>query len=261
MTHPLVAAICNQKGGVGKTTETFHLARAAARAGRRTLVIDADPQGNLTTVLSAEALPQDSVGLADVLSARSQEGISDVTVPSVWEGVDLVPTVGSTLELVRDELVIAGPGREARLRSAIETVGEKYDLILIDCPPSLDQLTINALAAADLVVVVSESKLLSAEGIAKLTRTVETVRAHYAPTLRIAGVVINKHEDRTVGGREWFEQIAGAFPLIEPAVPKRAAIADALEAASGLDQWPSRRADELAAIYDQHLATIEGAKP
>lgn len=254
-----VVAICNQKGGVGKTTEVFHLARAAFLADRRVLVIDADPQGSITTVLSAETLPADTVGLADVLSDRTEETLSDVITGTIWAGVDLAPTVGSTLESVRDELVVAGPGREARMRSAIEAVRSNYDLVLIDCPPSLDQLTVNALTASDLAVVVSKSKLLSAEGIARLLQTIETVRTHYAPGLKIGGVVINEHEEHTIAGREWREQIAEAMPLLEPVVPKAVALADALESATGLDEWPSRRAPGLATIYTQHLRAIEGA--
>ena len=111
-------AICNQKGGVGKSTTTFHLARAGVRKHLRVLVIDMDPQGNITVAIAKEPLAEDTPGVADALSARTRDTLADVIVPSVWLGADLAPTVGEALAFVRDELVIAGAGREGRLRDA-----------------------------------------------------------------------------------------------------------------------------------------------
>ena len=115
-----ILALCNQKGGVGKSTTTFHLARAAVQAGRRVLVVDLDPQGNLTTSIAAETVDDDQAQLADALSSRAPETLRDVIVPGLWPGLDLVPTAGVTLGAVRDELVIAGAGRESRLREALQ---------------------------------------------------------------------------------------------------------------------------------------------
>ncbi|RLV51390.1 ParA family protein, partial [Aeromicrobium phragmitis] len=112
-----------------------------------------------------------------------------------------VPTSGIALGYVRDELVIAGAGREGRIREALEDVSEDYDLILIDCAPSLDQLTINGLTAAHGVIVVTHSRLWSANGLAQLLQTITSVREHYNATLRVAGIIVNQHEDSTVGGR------------------------------------------------------------
>ena len=128
--------------GVGKSTTTFHLARAAVLRGQRVLVVDNDPQGNLTAGAAAESVEEDQAGLADALSSRAPETIRDVIVRGVWPGLDVVPTSGVTLGYVRDELVIAGAGREGRLREALATVAADYDLILIDCAPSrfLDEL-------------------------------------------------------------------------------------------------------------------------
>src|SRR5699024_5315771 len=102
-----VLAFCNQKGGVGKSTTTFHLARAAALQGLRVLIVDADPQGNISAAAAAEVVKEDQAGLADVLSAHAPDVVADVIVPSIWKGVDIVPTSGETLGSVRDELVIA----------------------------------------------------------------------------------------------------------------------------------------------------------
>lgn len=260
-----ILAFCNQKGGVGKSTTTFHLARAAVRKGRRVLVVDLDPQGNLTSVAAAEPVGEDQAGLADALSARASETIRDVIVPGIWPGLDVVPTSGETLGYVRDELVIAGAGREGRLRDALTGVADDYDLILIDCAPSLDQLTINGLSAADGVVIVTQSKLWSANGLAHLLTTIDSVRQYYNPRLAVAGIVVNQHEEQTVGGRYWRDELTDAaaarsLTVLSPPIPKRAAIADATEAARGLDEWGTGDAAALSSIYDQYLTELEGVR-
>ena len=258
-----IIATCNQKGGVGKTNTTFHLARAAVNAGRRTLLIDADPQGNLSDVAVPE-LERDQPSLADVLTERSSDGIADVAVPGAWDGLTVVPSVGSGLVPVRDELIIAGPGRESRLRDALALVAEDYDLVLIDCAPSLDQLTVNALTAADGVAVVTEASLFSTNGLAQLMRTVTTVREHYNRALRVAGIIVNRYDSRERGVRAAMDDLtAGAaahqLEILEPHVPKRAAIRDAMEAGAGLDQDRRAEVRELADLYAAHLRTLEGA--
>ena len=260
-----IVAVCNQKGGIGKTTTTFHLARAAVRAGRRVLVVDLDPQGNLTSVAAAEEVPDDQVGLADALSDSTPDALRDVLVAGVWPGLDVVPTSGATLGSVRDELVIAGAGREGRLRQALAEVAEDYDLILIDCAPSLDQLTINGLTAADRAVVITHSKLFSSNGLGQLLSTVEAVRAHYNASLRVAGVLINQHEEQTVSGRTWGEELHAAceargLRVLDPPVPKRVVVSDAIEAARGLDEWGSAEATALSGLYSGHLTTLEGVR-
>lgn len=258
-----IVAICNQKGGVGKTTTTFHLARAAVAAGRRTLLIDADPQGNLSSVTVPD-LERDQPSLADVLSDRSDDGLADIIVPGAWEGLSVAPSTGSGLVAVRDELVIAGAGRESRLRNALGAVHDSYDLVLIDCAPALDQLTVNALTAAHGAAVVTEASLFSTDGLAQLIRTITTVRQHYNAALEIAGIIVNRYDARERGVRAAMDELAeGAtahnLSLLEPHVPKRAAIRDAIESGTGLDQARSAEVRDLAAIYTAHLHSIEGA--
>ena len=260
-----ILALCNQKGGVGKSTTAFHLSRAAVLRGLRVLLVDLDPQGNITSTAAAEGVPDDQAGLADALSARADETIRDVIVPGVWPGLDVVPTSGETLGYVRDELVIAGAGREGRLREALADVLDDYDLILIDCAPSLDQLTINGLTAAHGVVIVTHSKQWSLSGLAQLLNTIESVRQYYNPLLRICGVIVNQHEEQTIGGRYWLEELHTAaqergLSVRAPPIPKRVAIADATEAARGLDEWGTTDAAALGAIYADHLKTLEGAQ-
>lgn len=261
-----IYALCNQKGGVGKSTTAFHLARAAVLRGLRVLLVDADPQGNLTSVAASDQAAEDQVGLADVLSARAEETLRDVVVPGIWPGLDLVPTTGAELGWVRDELVGAQAGREARLREALVDVRDDYDLILVDCAPSLDQLTINGMTAADAVLVVTQSKLLSVNGLAQLLDTIDSVRQYYNPGLQVAGVIVNQHEDRTRAGRHWLEVLNEAtkergLPVLQPPVPKRVVISDATEVAQGLDQIGSAESAALAAIYADYLTVLLEGEP
>lgn len=258
---PRILATANQKGGVGKSTTTVHLARAGVRAGHRVLIVDADPQGSLTSLAAAETLDETHAGLADVLSGRSEATAADVIVAGVWDGLDVLPTSGTALGTVRDELVIAGAGRETRLHEALQAVANDYDLILIDCPPSLDQLTINALTAAHGVVVVTHAGLLSTNGLGQLLETIDTVSHYYNHALTVAGILVNQHEGHTVSGSHWFSELTQiaetrGLDVLTPPIPKRVAIGDSAEAAVGLDQWGSAEARELSETYAKHLATL-----
>lgn len=257
-----VLATCNQKGGVGKTTTARNLARASIQQGYRTLAIDLDPQGNLTSVLAHEEMPQDVTGVADALSERATESLADVIVPTIWEGLDLAPTVGDALDAVRDELVVAGAGRESRLRRALEPLRDRYDVVIIDCRPALDQLTVNGLVAADTAVIVTNPDLFSANGIAQLKRTIETVREHYNRALLVGGVVINHHEQaNTIQARHWTAQIrAAGLPVLEPAVPRHTWIGTAAARGTALDELgPDGQA--IANIYSGYLTTLIGGTP
>lgn len=260
----LVISITNQKGGVGKTTTTYHLARAAARRGLSTLVVDLDPQGNLTDSLSEVGLDEGYAGMADVLSAASSITLDEVVVSSHWagEGVWLAPSGADALAGVRNELVTAGAGREMRLREALAGLDADFDLVLIDCAPSLDSLTTNALTASDAVLVVTQSRLYSATGLAHLLRTVEAVRAYYNPRLAVAGVLVNQHKRRTLQGAHWMSELTRAceergLRLFDPPIPDAVAVSDAAESGAGLDTWPGGA--KLAALYDAHLDALLAA--
>lgn len=258
-----IVASANQKGGVGKTTTVYHLARAAQQKGLRVLAIDIDPQGSLTSSLAKEDL-EDSVGLADVLSAQTKEPIENVLAPTIWEGVDLVPTTGETLSFVRDELITTRMGRESKLKKAIQSLGQdRYDLILIDCPPSIDQLTINAMVAANAVLIVTHASYYSLNGIAHLIANIEGIKEHYNPELCISGIVVNQYERnlnapyaRKMELSEAMEQ--QGITVFEPAVPKRTMIAETAENGQALDESGSEDNRQLVKIYDSYVSKIMG---
>ena len=233
---------------------------AAVTEGRRTLLIDLDPQGNATMSAAKDTPTPEDVGVADALSERSTETLESVIVPGVWDGLDVAPTPpNEALTSVRNELLTTQtPGVEHRLSEAVASVADRYDLVLIDCPPSLDHLTLNGLVAADRVAIVTQAKVYSIAGLGRLLQTIVIVRKYYNPQLAVAGVIVNQYEAQTIGARsalEDLEKIEG-LTILDPPIPKRAVIADALEAATGLDQWGGKDAAELADLYRQHLDTI-----
>jgi len=256
----LVTALCNQKGGVGKTTTALNMARAAHRRALRTLVVDLDPQANTTTTLLGANPEEGSETLADLLSPRSDATLGDVVVKTGWSGVDVVPSGADVLADVGGELVTLGPGREHCLREALATAraDQEYQLVLLDCPPALDQLTINGLTAAHRGVVVTSAALWSNDGIARLLRTVDAVRRYNNPVLEIIGVIVNAFEARTRRQRHWFEELleSGPAPVWQPPVPKATWIAEAVEAGVGLDEFGTPAAAALAQTYEGYLTRL-----
>ncbi|MFZ2175520.1 MAG: ParA family protein [Rhodococcus sp. (in: high G+C Gram-positive bacteria)] len=256
----LILAFCNQKGGVGKTTTTFHLARAAILLGLRVLLVDMDPQGNLTKISALQKVEKKQVGIADVLTGDSDYILNDVIVDGRWAGLSLAPTSGRKLVNVRNELVASDIGRELRLRKALAPVREDYDLILIDCPPSVDLLTINALTAADEAVIITESSLFGADGIGQLLDTIQDVQEYYHPDLGVRGAVVNNHESQTVSGGEWLDTLRKRVTVLEPVIPHRVVIKDSSQAGTGLDEWGTTRANLTAMLYAELLPALIGER-
>lgn len=256
-----IVAIAMQKGGVGKTTSTLNLARAAAVAHRaRVLVVDLDPQGNASTTLAAEELAPDQVTIADTVVPAADTTITEVVVPTVWSGVDLAPA-GDTLATAESRIAAAAAGREHRLREALSVVRDRYDLILIDTAPALGILLVNALTAADRVVLVAEPDQWSADGLAMLRTTIDGVTAYSNPRLQTAGVLLNRWR-RTRSAAELTDEIATGVSTHFPGVPVWAdrrvplwqAIPDHLLAGRGLDQGPAR----VRTLADEVYAPIAG---
>ena len=185
-------ACANQKGGVGKTTTVVNLASYLALRGDRILVIDLDPQGNGTSGLGVDrSTVERSIydGMIDGV------GIDQLVIQRTAEGVDLVP---STIALAGAELELAGvPARERRLRRLLEGVTDQYDVIFIDCPPSLGLLTVNALTAADAVLVPLQCEYYALEGLTQLLATIALVRDNLNPQLQLDGVVLTMYDART----------------------------------------------------------------
>lgn len=197
----LVIAVVNQKGGVGKTTTTVNLGAAVAQLGKRVLLIDIDAQSNLGTHLgitkaeegaeSLEAPPQPESTIYDVLKGKKE--IKEVIIKRS-AGMDVVP---SSLFLSAADLELGGVvGRELILKRALEKIKSEYDVVLIDCPPALGLLSLNALAAAQQVIIPVQSEYLALHGVRQLLDTIDQVRGIYNPSLIVGGVLICLHDNR-----------------------------------------------------------------
>ena len=192
-----VIAITNQKGGVGKTTTTVNLGVALAKRGKRVMLLDADPQGSLTVSLGVKDPDNLPVSLANIMQAV----IDDKSIPDKIgilhhdEGVDLLP---SNIELSGTEIALFNTmSREYVLLSYLETVKKHYDYILIDCMPSLGMMTVNALSAADSVIIPSQPSFLSTKGLNLLMRSIARVKKQINPKLRIDGILLTMVDNRT----------------------------------------------------------------
>jgi chromosome partitioning protein len=189
---PRVIAIANQKGGVGKTTTAVNLGAALAEAGYRVLVVDLDPQGNATTGLGVN--PRDvGTSIYDVI--MSDIPAEDCVEPTSLKNLFIIP---ATIDLAGAEIeLVPAFSRELRLKRALDTLRSEYDILLIDCPPSLGLLTVNGLAAADDVIVPIQCEYYALEGLGQLLRNVSLVRSNLNPTLDVRGIVLTMYDART----------------------------------------------------------------
>lgn len=193
-----VLAMCNQKGGVGKTTSTINLGAALAGYGRRVLLVDLDPQGALSAGLGIASHELDHTIYNLMLEPSTQ--LTDVLVPTRIEGVDLIP---ANIDLSAGEVqLISEVGREHTLSRALKPLLHAYDYILIDCQPSLGLLTINALTCAQGVIIPLAAEWFSLRGVHLLVDTIEKVQARINPDLSVAGVLVTMYDGRTVHSRE-----------------------------------------------------------
>ena len=219
-----VIAVANQKGGVGKTTTSINLACSMSSSGHRTLLIDCDPQANSTASLGFHRDPTRR-SIYHALTVGDE--ISSITLPSGIAGLDLVPSeknlVGATIELVTAEK------REYRLRKALEPVRTNYDYIVLDCPPALDILTLNALVAADSVLVPIQCEYLALEGVTELIDTLMRIRKTLNPQLRIEGILPTMYDERTTLSRQVVADLRDFFGsrVFTTVIPRNVRLAEA----------------------------------
>ena len=202
-----IVALCNQKGGVGKTTSTINLGAALAEYGRRVLLVDFDPQGALSVGLGVQ--PHQLDRTAYNLLMERDVAIDDILLKTAVPGMDLLP---SNIDLSAAEVQLVGEvAREQTLSRVIRPVVEEYDFVLIDCQPSLGLLTVNALTAANEVIVPLECEFFSLRGVALLIDTIDKVRERLNPGLKLAGILATMYDGRTLHGREVFARVVEAF--------------------------------------------------
>ncbi|HEU0165959.1 MAG TPA: AAA family ATPase [Thermomicrobiales bacterium] len=217
-------AFANQKGGVGKTTSAVNTAAILSRRGFRTLLIDIDPQGNSTSSLGVDKTSLTG-STYDVLV--DEIGIAESVVSSVRENLDLLATT-PTLAAAEVELVNAG-NREHRLQVAVRALGSAYDAILIDCPPSLGMLTVNALTASDSVIVPIQCEFLALEGVSQLITTIDLVKRQLNPDLDILGILMTMYDSRTRLSAHVVAEVRRYFPdrIFTTVIPRSVRLAEA----------------------------------
>ena len=203
----VVISMCNQKGGVGKTTSTINLGASLAAYGRKVLLVDLDPQGALSAGLGVPHY--ELANTVHNLLVEPRVPISDVLIKTKVENLDLVP---SNIDLSAAEIQLVNEvGREQALARALRPLVDEYDYILIDCQPSLGLLTVNALACSDAVIIPTECEFFSLRGLALLTDTVDKVRERLNPKLKIDGILVTRFDSRTVNAREVMARVLERF--------------------------------------------------
>lgn len=262
-----IVAFANQKGGVGKTTSAINTSVVLASRGYRVLLLDMDPQGNATSSLGIDKQDLDA-SIYDVLVDDAP--ITECQIRDVRPGLDVLPT---TSILAAAEIELVGvPDRERRLARACARIRREYDVALIDCPPSLGLLTINALTAAKSIVVPIQCEFLALEGVSQLIHTIDLARRQLNPTLDLLGVLMTMFDARTRLSAHVVDEVRRFFPdrIFETIVPRSVRLAEAPSYGQAISEYdPGSRggsayesfADELVARLGLHQPTGTDVKP
>ena len=237
-----IIAITNQKGGVGKTTTSVNLSACVAEAGKRTLLIDIDPQGNATSGLGKSG--EGELSVYDILL----EGASarEAAIDTGYDGLMLIP---AAIELAGAEIELVGAdNREGLLKRALEEIRNDYDYIFIDCPPSLGLLTLNALTAADSVLVPIQCEYYALEGVGQLMNTVKLVRMKLNPGLQVEGIVLTMFDARTNLGAQVVQEVRRHFAdeVFSTLIPRNVRLSEAPSYALPIHLYDSRCSGTVA---------------
>ena len=251
-----VISVANQKGGVGKTTTTVNLGACLAYLGKKVLIIDIDAQGNATSGLGVRK-PDVKNDIYDILV--NEFPIKETILPTTRENLFLVP---ATIQLAGAEIELTSMmARESRLKSAIEELNETYDYILIDCPPSLGHLTINAFTASDSILIPVQSEYYALEGLSQLLNTIRLVQKHFNPNLQIEGVLLTMFDARTNLGAEVVEEVRKYFQekVYDTIIPRNVRLSEAPSHGLAIIDYDikSKGAESYQALAKEVLARDE----
>jgi chromosome partitioning protein len=253
-------ALANQKGGVGKTTTAINLAVVLARRGYRVLLVDIDPQGNATSSLGIDKRLLTRT-IYDVLVGEAP--LAQAVMPGVRPHLDVLPSTpmlaGAEVELV--EL----PERERRLAATLSDVAGQYDLVVIDCPPSLGLLTVNALAAARYVIVPIQCEFLALEGLGQLISTIDLVKRRLNPPLDVIGVLMTMYDARTRLSAQVVEEVRRYFPhrIFQTIIPRSIRLAEAPSYGQAIAEYDaeSRGAQAYQRVAEELIARLRLGAP
>ncbi|WP_330182118.1 ParA family protein [Nocardia sp. NBC_01503] len=249
-----IVALCNQKGGVGKTTSTINLGAALAEQGLRVLLVDLDPQGALSAGLGVYVNDLE-LTIYDLLG-RNAPSVDEVLMKTGVENMHLLP---SNIDLSAAEIQLVNEvGREQCLRRVLDPIRDRYDYILIDCQPSLSLLTVNALACADGVIIPMEPEYFALRGLALLTDTMEKVRDRLNPNLSLSGIVVTMFDRRLLHSRQVLTRVKEVFGdrVYDIQISRTVRFPDATLAGEPVTTWApkSAGADQYRALAKEFLA-------